>query len=280
MEKFINDLLGQMHIELQKTAIEVEADNYLQLAERSFYIVESYMEKLKEFISPYQFKYQEEEIRFFKEIKPMFQKELFYFNELFSIERDKPIGSKKKQEKYYGQCLIGIELFFDRNQDLYNYYRTNKTYSDEIYFLRKTSGHPHQLVYTHDLDRNFSTPYSITLSKLQAFEQLREFLLRFMERTTTLGLSVADEKQKRNTTWTDSKAALIELAYAIHAKGSVNFGNISIKQLVGDLESFFNIRLGNVYTVVLGMGIRKKTKTPYLHGLIDSLENWLDDKDE
>ena len=68
MEKYTTGLLANMHLELQKAALE--AENNLQLAERSFRIVESHIEKLKEYILSYQFKDKEEEIRFFKEIKP------------------------------------------------------------------------------------------------------------------------------------------------------------------------------------------------------------------
>jgi hypothetical protein len=235
------------------------------------------MQKLKEFISSYQFKDNQEEIHFFKKIKPMFQKELTYFDELFLIEGGRPIGSKKKQKGYYAQCLIAIEVFFSRNHHLYNYYLTDKVHSDETFFLRQSAGLPQQLVYTHDLDRNFSTPYSITLSKLQAFEQLREFLLRAMTLKEP-AIQYKETKKKPNITWTDPKSALIELIYGIHAKRSVNSGNITIKQLVDVVEYMFNIRLGNVYPVFIGFGIRKKSRTPYLHSVIDSLEDKLDEK--
>nr|WP_067054233.1 RteC domain-containing protein [Mucilaginibacter sp. L294] len=277
MDKITESLLAAMHLELQKTAVEI--DDKLQQAEKSFNVVEQHIQKLKEFISTYSFGTSEEEIRFFKEIKPQFLKELIYFSEVFYIEAGKPLGSEAKQKVYFEQYLMTIEVFFDRNQQLYNYYRTGQVYSDENYFVRKAVGVPLNPVYTQDLDPEFSTPYSYMLGQIQAYEHLREYLLRVISNEKQ-GQMDATEKEKRNTTWTDSKAALIELIYAIHAKGSVNFGNITIKQLVADMECFFNIRLGNVYTVLLGMGIRKKIRTPYLHNLIGSLENKLDEKDE
>jgi hypothetical protein len=276
MEKYTTGLLANMHLELQKAALG--AANNLQLAERSFRIVESHIEKLKEYILSYQFKDKEEEIRFFKEIKPQFKKEQIYYSELFSIEEDKPQGSKKKQKQYYNQCLTAIEVYFDRNQKLYSYYRSSRADSDEIYFLRQATWRTEQLIPIHDVDRNFATPYSNTFSVLQAYEMLREYLNRAMEFESKEAV-ITGEKKKRNVTWTDSKAALIELVYALHSRGSVNFGNITVKQLVDDLEDFFNISLGNVYTGLLAMGIRKKGRTPYLDSLKQSLENRLDDRD-
>lgn len=277
MEKYTSDLLASMHIQLQKVALN--AENNLQLAEHSFHVVESCIEQLKEYILSNGFKSIEQEISFFKEIKPLFQKELVYFFEVFAIESDKPQVSIEKQKSYYNQCLNSIDLYFDRNQKFYNYCRANKAYLDEIFFLRQSPGTEEWPINKHDFDSRFSTPYSMTLSTLQAYERLREFL-QIAIATEGSPILQAAEKKKRNVAWTDSKAALIELLYAIHSRGSVNFGNISVKQLVTDAEDFFNINLGNVYTSLLTMGIRKKGRTPYLHSLIQSLENRLDEKDE
>jgi len=277
MEKYTSDLLADMHIGLQKVALE--AENNLQLAERSYNLVESKIELLKDYIIKYPFKDKGQEITFFKEIKPLFQKEMIYYLELFSIEAGKPQGTKKMLKSYYNKHLIAIELFFTRNQKFYNYYQGSKDYLDEAYYLRESNKVADPIVHFQDLDRNSTTPYSNTLSTLLAYERLREFLQHSLMPDSASNAS-AVEKKKRNVTWTDSKAALIELVYALHSRGSVNFGNISVKQLVADVEEFFNISLGNVYTSLLTMGIRKKARTPYLNSLIQSLENKLDEKDE
>jgi hypothetical protein len=278
MEKMTQGLLADMHREFQE--VETSTADPLKKAQLSFYIVEKHLRSLKELVAMHPFNSKEEEIKFFKEIKPQFLKELVYFSELYSIEELKPNGSERKQKKYYEQCLVNIQIFFDRNRHLYNYYRTGQVDSDGNFFVRAAT-EVIAIPDCHlDVDPHFSTSYSSKLGMLQAYEQLRDYLLRAISAIGKQQAPQAGKKRKRNITWTDSKNALIELLYAIHVKGSVNHGNIPIKQLMSDAEEFFNIRLGNVYTAVIGIGRRKKDRTPYLHSAITSFEDWLDEKDE
>jgi hypothetical protein len=278
MEKMTQGLLADMHHEFQD--VETSTADPLKKAQLSFNIVEKYLRSLKELVATHPFNSKEEEIKFFKEIKPQFLKELVYFSELYSIEELKPNGSERKQKKYYEQCLVNIQIFFDRNRHLYNYYRTGQVDSDGNFFVRTATGALANPDYHLDIDPNFSTSYSSKFGMIQAYEQLREYLLRAISLIGREDAPQTGKKRKRKITWTDSKAALIELLYAIHVKGSVNHGNIPVNQLMSDAEEFFNIRLGNVYTAVIGIGRRKKDRTPYLHSAITSFEDWLDEKDE
>ncbi|MEG2391707.1 MAG: RteC domain-containing protein, partial [Pseudomonas sp.] len=53
--------------------------------------------------------------------------------------------------------------------------------------------------------------------------------------------------------WTDPKNAAVELGYAIYAKGSLNNGNVDIKEIMTYLESSFNIDLGDYYRTYLSL---------------------------
>jgi hypothetical protein len=278
MENMTQRLLADMQREFQE--VEVSTEDTLKKAQLSFNIVEKHLRVLKDFITTRTFNSTEEEIRFFKEIKPEFLRELVYYAELYSIEELKPNGSNRKQRKYYEQCLVNIEIFFDRNRKLYNYYRTGQIDSDGHFFVRTTTDTPANPDYRLDLDPNFSTSYSNKLGMLQAYEHLREYLLGVISDLGRNKVPRPGKKKRRNITWTDHKTALIELLYAVHVKGSINHGNIPINYLMSAAEEFFNIRLGNVYTAVLGIGRRKKGRTPYLHSAITSFEDWLDEKDE
>jgi len=262
-----------MHFGLQKIALE--AENNLQKAQRSFYLIEETIGKIKEFISSYIFKDKEEEIVFFKNIKPSFQKELIFFEKLYYIEARRPMGSEEAEKEFLKLSLIQIQSFFDENKHVYCYHLTGDTSLDTVYFVRGEMQNPLQPVSTSDMDLTFSTPFSFTLAKLQAYEKLKDYLLLAMNPERHQAGS--GDKKKSGLTWTDSKAALIELVYALQARGSFNFGQSNIKQIVAELESLFHVQLGNVYTVKLGMNIRKKSRTPFLDNLKSSLEKDLDD---
>ena len=73
------------------------------------------------------------------------------------------------------------------------------------------------------------------------------------------------------TTWTGSKVALIELAYALHEDNVVNEGKIEVKQIIEFLESVFNISLGQYSATFLELSSRKNGKTKYLDNLKEKL---------
>ncbi len=270
MEKFAKELLATLEQELQQVGVETE--NNLQQFERSYMIATAKLSQLKDFIQGYTFKSEEEEIKFFKEIKPLFHKEAIFYNELYHFESERPIISEQSQKAYYEKVLDRIMAYFDQNRDLYNYYKTGKINMDEHYFVRNSV---HQN-YVLDLDTSFSTPYSFNLAHLQAYEQLCSYV------NTTYYLkeeSLNDNtKGSRGTVWSSTKAALIELAIALYFSGSVNYGKGGFKKFISELEAFFHIQLGNVYRVFLGMVIRKKEPAPFLHHLTDAFIRKLEEK--
>jgi hypothetical protein len=149
---------------------------------------------------------------------------------------------------------------------------------DSLYFLRESDKDPLQPEYMLDIDLSFSTIHSFKLAKLQAFENLQHYLNNAIFLLDHPGLISSKDEKPRNR-WTDSKAALIELVYAMHSRGSINNGKGDVKQIVADLESFFNIQVGNFYRTFQSMRIRKKNRTAYLDTLKESLERRMDDSD-
>lgn len=277
MEKFVQGLTAEMNLDLQKIALESE-NNY-QKAEGSYYVVEASIQKLKNFILERDFKNEEEEVLFFKEIKPAFLKELIYYIEVYHIEENKPIGNLEEIKAYFKKELDHVSVIFDRNQSLYNYYRSGKTIHDREYFRRNGNDKILSPEYTLDTDPRFSSIHSFKLAKIMAFEQLNNYLRQALYQLDNPIPSSTFEGKKFTNVWTESKAALIELAYALHARGAVNYGKGDIKQVIADLEVVYNIQLGNFYRVYQGMRIRKKNRTAFLDNLKESLERKMDDAD-
>jgi hypothetical protein len=281
MNTTINNLLSKMNEELQQAALS--AEDHLKRAERSYYIVHSKVDELKGYILNYSFKDTKEEIQFFKEIKPKFLKELVYYSELYYIESNKPVDSLDSQRSYYLQEMKRVRLFFERNQFLHVYYRTGKSMYDDLFFLRDTK---HELILPHSLpeiDYRFSTVQSYKLSKIFAFESLREYLqqtVNHLEHVTIEPVRMTDNL-KPQLTWTDSKVHLIEWGYAIFSKGAVNNGNADIKVIMSAFEYLFNVDLGNYYAVFnQNIRLRKKNRTVYHDQSKDSLVKYMDDLDD
>lgn len=135
MKAFSNRLYEQMNSAL--STISIQADSTLKSTERSYRNVQQAMQELKTFIIQYSFKNQQEEIHFFKDIKPRFLKELIFFEELYYIESSRPVASKIQIEQYLNTHLEQINEFFRRNHSLHTYYRMGEDYKDMQYFTRQ-----------------------------------------------------------------------------------------------------------------------------------------------
>jgi len=59
----------------------------------------------------------------------------------------------------------------------------------------------------------------------------------------------------------------VELIYAIHTKGSINNGNIDIKELIDYYCNVFNTDAGDYYRIYLNIRNRKDSRTIYLDAL-------------
>lgn len=278
MQKFVRTLYDDMRASLEE--IESSASNTLEWAERSYQAVDAVLQQLKEYIVDYSFKNKAEEILFFKELKPKFQKELIFFIEVYYTELNRPVAGQEHLEQYYTKVLEGIQSFFQRNQMLYGYYRTAKSSHDELFFVRDSINEPFLALpeYSLDMDPRFTTLNSSRFAKIQAYELLRDHVQRSIDALKQPQSSI-DTVSNRQHLWTDSKAALIELAYAMYARGSVNNGRVDVKTIVSALEHVFNVQVGNFYRAFQNMRIRKKNRTTYLDALKESLERKMDETD-
>lgn len=277
MEQFSDQLYAEMKERLQQHVIDSES--LLQRARMSLQISGAFLQRLKGFIVGYSFKDAAEEIRFFKVIKPRFLKEHIFYTRIYQIEAGRPVGSKELIKSYYHKVLDNISSFFENNNRVYEYYRTERTDNDHLMFIRNAEQGLFHLDYSLDIDNRFSTVYSQKLARIQAFEDVVDYILEQFE-TLENGKQVkAADGQLSNLVWTDSNAALIEVVYAIYCRGSVNHGNANMKQIIKVVETTFNVRLGNFYSTIKSMRSRKKVRTPFLITLIESAERGMDETD-
>lgn len=225
---------------------------------------------------------EQNEIFFFKELKPEILSWLLYFNKIHTIELKKPNGSNEKQQEHYQKELNSLTYFFDRHLDFYQYYRSNSTHFDTCYFVRgKTRLQLCTDSWQFIRDPDFSTGYDYKVAKILANEMLRIYLNQKI-----LGLEKQSQINKdravlplNNLKWTGSKVAAIELGYALHSCKSVNRGNADIKEIMIFIETMFNIDLGDYYRTYIAIRERKKDRTPFLNSLIDNLMKRMDEDD-
>lgn len=114
MDKFYNEILYKLEATINE--LEIEADCSIQQIEAVINIIVNCLAEVKEYILKRGFKNVNEEIRFFKNQKPIIVSKLIYYNAIYKIETKKPYGAKSIR-KYLNDELKKLKRYFDNNLD-------------------------------------------------------------------------------------------------------------------------------------------------------------------
>lgn len=272
----------QSELDRQLELIPVASTHTVHYYEEAIKIMISGLEKLKTFFIKYKFQDKNEEIEFFRNIKPMFAGKLIYYNEIYTIETNKPYGSKKTLRKYYNTELLKLKTFFDENQEFYRYYRTNNRCLDKKYFIRGK----YDIKLTLDsfyfqADQSFSTSHDYKLAKIMANDLIKTNLeSEIVKLENNREQMQSAPLPSKNQKWTGSKVELIELIYALQTEGVLNNGTSGLKEIISFFESTFEIDLGQFHRVFLEIRNRKTERTKFLNTLKNKLIIRMDEADE
>jgi len=260
-------------------AIHAATSTPIVYAEQALKVLFPSLDQLKNFFLSHSFPSQEEEIAFFKHIKPKFVCQLIYYNEVYNIEMGKPQGGEKAMRKFLNHELGKLQQFYVDNQSFYKYYRMGSCYLDYVYFVRNEPDISFTLdsAYFH-ADQRFSTPHDYKTAKIMANDRLQQYLETELQRLN--GKLMREEKTDLHLLhWTSSKIALVELIYALYCEGVFNQGTAGLKEIAQFFEKIFHIDLGQYHRVYTEMRLRKNERTKFLNSLKERLLRRMDDLD-
>ncbi|MCK7591283.1 RteC domain-containing protein [Subsaxibacter sp. CAU 1640] len=264
--------------------LESCTDDILYKAEHGITKTEKCIKQLRRKVVEKGFTSKNEEISFFKHIKPQIFSRLIYYVKLFSIESKRPRSSSKFQVKYLNNHINKLQVFFNDNLDFYHYYRRGATTLDEEYFIRgKSDLRLPTESYHFFIDEQFSTCQDTTVATIMAYDMLIVYLQQEIKKLQTNAENKKINTMKQSTSklfWTGSKTELIELTYALHSSGAINSGTADIKELASMFEKIFNVDLGNYYHTFIDIRARKCSKTKFLDRLTEVLIKRFNDSDE
>lgn len=262
--KTVSDQLYQnMKIELES----IDEDNLevIARASKSLPIIKSAVRKLKEFIYEYEFVSKEEEITFFKEVKPTFTSQYYYFEKILSMKVNEPVNGVDTLKAYYYRELDILQEFIRTHQEFYKYCVSDSTQFDEQYFLRENNS-----INCVEVDCRFSTGYDNILAMIHTNQMIKDHLQALIRR-------IDSDHSENSLTWTGTKTALIELIYALQGAEVINNGKTDIKQIATAFGSLFNISLGNYYRLFQEIRLRKNGRTNFIDQMREKLTQRLED---
>lgn len=273
------DALGTIRNAEQKISFEPAA-----IIEESYHmttVLRGLLSQMKSHVLEKGFADDNEEIEFFKTIKPQILGKLIYYNKVFRIEASCPVGGGTLYHKYFTGELHQLKQEYKEhicNTDFYRYYRLGRTDWDHHFFqLGKIDLHSGVNSFVFEIDTQFSTYYDYKVARIIANELLYNYLLSRISPEEPEGLFFPEENGKaKDILWTDSKSALIELIYALHASGSISNGKVGIRRISAAFQNLFRIQLGDVHHAFHRMKDRSESRSIYLDQLKASLAQHMD----
>ncbi|MBK8516680.1 MAG: RteC domain-containing protein [Saprospiraceae bacterium] len=174
--------------------------------------------------SDFEFSTIEDEIRYYKFIKPQFYKYGVFYKSIYKIVSRYPVGLKKGSKKYYFDCLKDVKDTFDRQVDMFEYYRGGYVNNDHVIFRKNFE------------ERNI-------FAVLQGTQMIEDFLHNATDPRTF------EEKLKDypKYKWTGTKIEAVVLVNVLVKGGKINNGNVSIKEIIDYFSVMFDIDLKDCY---------------------------------
>lgn len=282
MNQKIDNLI--VNLSEQLNFINIEIDDTIQICEEAIEIISRSLNELKKYVQNRSFKSKDEEIKFFKEIKPQVFSKLIYYQKLFNIESKRPRSSNKTQIKYFNKYIDRLQNYFNDHLEFYHYYRRGATFLDEHYFIRgKIDIRLFPDTFSVFVDNKFSTSHDSTIATILAYDMLIVYLkteIDKLENSNGMETIINPFQNQSKLFWTANKTDLIELIYALQSSGAINSGTADIKEMATACERLFNIDLGDYYRTYLEIRSRKTNQTKFLDKMKDSLVTRMESADE
>ncbi|HEY1870617.1 MAG TPA: RteC domain-containing protein [Chitinophagaceae bacterium] len=252
-------------------------ENEIETIAENLTLTQSILLELKNIIESHHFKTEDEEIIFFKYIKPKFLSSFFYWETLLTFYLHMPVGGDLITSKYYNDKLIQLKSFFDANMAMYEYLRSNQNYLDNIYFLR-SSGLSNNTIAHFEMNPKTTTAKDRLVSEIYANDLFEIYINELL--SNQLNEPSVTYKKIPKVQWTGSRAGMVELIYALQSSGVLNNGQIEIKELAEMFEKLFGMKLGNYYHTFNEIRLRKKNRTSLLDLLREKIIYKMDIMDE
>lgn len=277
MIKFAHKISEEMNRRLHD--LSYNGTSGLEYIQKCYQITNNSLKELREALTQYRFKTLEDEVEFFKNIKPTIHAQVLFFIELYQIELNKPsLNEVKKQLSYYKKLSSYYSQLLGKNSLMQLYHKTQRSAEDHQLFCRNST-----IPYLVPIDplEEFDAifpPASTELSRIIAYEKVLDHISQTIKSIRT-GSKQPSLYQTTGMNWTGSKIELIELAYALHSTNCINNGKIEIKRIITTLEQVFNVELGAFYRIFQNIRIRQGSRTAFMDQLRDKLLDRMDSTD-
>jgi len=245
-------------------------------------LIRQSLNRLKEDMEAHPFKDAQEQIDFFKYVKPSFYQWQIYYTELYTIETGFPIGDAEKQTAYLAQELRYIERFFQQYAFLYQYFKLDANELDNLYFIRGEDIQSVLIPNVPEVNPGFATSGDYLFSKFMAFEKIKDWLIEKMLYMKGNGVNPLQlNTEPDDLKWTGETINLAEIGIGIYQTKQMNNGTATLAQIFRWLEEKLQVKIGVPSKRVSELRRRKRlSRTQYLDEMKENIISKLDKEDE
>ncbi|MDV4070578.1 tetracycline regulation of excision, RteC [Elizabethkingia anophelis] len=269
-------------IQKEERKLSAETSSFIDEAFKMTVYLQELLRTVKEDVIKEGFSNREEEMLFFKQIKPNILGKLIYYNKVFRIETACPANNGNMYQSYFAMHLRILKQEYMEhvcNSDFYRYYRSGRTDRDEQYFmLGNINYHDGLNSFVFEIDPKFSTYFDYKVSKIIGNELIYTYLTTKINPEQQPDILLQNDETK-DIFWTHSKNALIELIYALHASGAISHGKIGIRKISMVFQILFRVSLNDIHNSFHRMKTRSGSRTLFIDQLKSSLDDYMDKED-
>lgn len=222
-------------------------------------LIQKTLSSFREQIRTNGFRRDEDEIYFFRNIKPKIHAYLNFFSILSDIERAKYHKSDEELKNLIESKFRMFRHLHGEYLDFVTYYMEGMTHLDRQYFLRATEIYRiTRHTATMMVDPEFSTTYDIVAADILTHQMLKKHL--FPDQDNFKTKMPTNPKMK----WTMSKSDFIEFVYGLQASKAVNYGDVEIIELCQALQSIFKVHIDDPYRIFIDLCNRKTVPVKFI----------------
>jgi hypothetical protein len=265
LENYVNKLLARVHTEINDRP---SYNSNLKLYIHKAHLYSLAVKELNAMINDYEFSSLEEEINFFKLIKPKLLMEQHYYYHRAQLLQQYVNLSKDSRDEIVTAKLRRIDSYFQVHHEFCTYYELGETDKDEEYFVRLSSRSKINLDYNL-VDKNFNTTCEKghAVGKMLSKKKLSTYLQKVLHldplHNMSNGLQIIG-KLNFNGTPTE----LVELIYALKASDLLDDSIVRISEV---LSHVFNISTLQTYKIWQKIKERKIDQTRLMTKMQQSL---------
>ncbi len=255
------------------------SDDILTTSKEIIRYIENKVNEIYNWLNNYVFLSIQEEIYFFKELKPKLVSKLIYYKAILKLETTLP-QTKKDKKKKYEKLLTEINQYAEKNRDVYEYYRSRTSHKDEDFFVRRS----YKDIIKNDCclincDSKICTSHDYKMANIIANDMFTSYIENKLDELNgKCKFNITQIDHKFN--WTGTKVDMTELVYGFQASGCINNGNVDLKELAIFLGTIFNMEIdSNLYGNYSDIKSRKVPKTRFINTMSDKLIEKMDNED-